>query len=172
MKSILLFFLITLATVQVAAACEIHDLHLSLCELRFNEESSTFEVAVKIFIDDLELALQKDGISNLYIGTDRESELANEVIASYINKHFTIDIDGVRLTADFIGKEITEDLFAVWCYIEFKKPAKGNSKCVMSNRILLDIYADQRNIMDIRMSQTHKDYTIMENGRSTWSYIY
>ena len=147
-----------------------HDVHISLCELRFNEQSSSFEVAIKIFIDDLELAMRKEGVANLYIGTPNEKENAGDAIASYLNHHFSIEIDGHKLAPVFIGKEVTDDQLAVWCYVEYKKDLSGADKCVLTNRILFDLYADQRNIMDIRMGQSHKDYTILESGKTSWSY--
>ena len=151
-------------------ASEDHDIHLSLCELRYNEASSAFEVAVKIFIDDLEKAIEKEGASHLQIGSDQEDALADEHIARYLDKFFSITVDGTRLKPEYLGKEMTDDRLAVWCYVEYSKDVHGALSCTFSNRILLDIYDDQRNIMDIRMSKSHKDYTILESGKSTWSY--
>ena len=148
-----------------------HDIHLILCELRFNEATASFEVSIKVFIDDLELAMAKDGVKGLKIGTPSEDPLADEHITAYLNKHFYIDIDGARLKANFLGKEFTEDLIAIWCYVEFPAPPAAK-KCLLSNNILLDLYDDQRNIMDIRMSKTHKDYTILASGKNTWVYNY
>ncbi len=149
-----------------------HDLHLSLCELRFNEKSSSYEVAIKIFIDDLELAIGKKGVKGLKIGTPNENASANDHITSYLDTHFSIKIDGVRLKVDFIGKEITDDKLAVWCYVEYSQNTSHPRKCILSNRILLDVYNDQRNIMDIKLSKTHKDYTILEAENTSWSYSY
>ena len=144
---------------------------MTLCELRYNEASASFEIAIKIFIDDLELAIQKEGKKDFRVGSKNDDAIVDEPIASYINKFFFIEIDGIRLQGDFLGKEITEDHLAVWCYIEIpvQKPGK---KMVMSNSILMELYNDQRNIMDIKMSKSHKDYTIFEKGKNTWTYTY
>jgi hypothetical protein len=149
-----------------------HDIHISVCELRYNEVSGAFEVSIKIFIDDLELALSKEGAPGLFIGTPKELKEANTYIADYLRKHFSIDIDGKRLTPDFLGKEISEDFLAVWCYVEFTAQVSRAAKCTLTNDILLDLYDDQRNIMDIRMNKSHKDYTIFQPGRSTWSFTF
>jgi hypothetical protein len=140
--------------------------------LRYNEKSSSFEVAIKVFIDDLEKGISKSGISNLKIGTDNESSLAEEHIAHYLDQHFTITIDDAKLKPHFIGKELTDDLIAIWCYVEYTKPNASAKKCTVDNKILFDVHDDQRNIMDIRMNSKHKDYTILEPGRSTWSYTF
>ncbi len=151
---------------------EAHDIHVSMCELRFNEESSSFEVSIKIFIDDLEMAIKKEGYTPLNLGTTKENELTEEHLASYLDKYFFIEIDGKKLSAHFVGKEISEDYQAVWCYVEYSAEINKAQKCTLTNRILLDIYSDQRNIMDIRMSKTHKAYTILGPGHSSWSYTF
>lgn len=172
MKAIYFLFVLFCIAPKDAYAINDHDIHLSVCELRFNESSSSFEVAIKIFIDDLETAIQKSGVKNLHIGTEHEDAYADEYIAAYIDRNLSIDIDGHRLKPDFLGKEITEDLLAVWCYVEYPKSRSPSSTCIMSNKILFDLYEDQRNIMDIKMSKSHKDYTIFDKSNFTWSYTY
>jgi hypothetical protein len=172
MKAIVLTLFLSAFLPSWASANKTHDIHISVCELRWNEDSGAFEVSIKIFIDDLELALGKEGAPGLFIGTSREAKEANEYIATYLRKHFTIDIDGKRLIPDFLGKEISEDFLAVWCYVEFPAQVSRAAKCTLSNDILLDMYDDQRNIMDIRMNTSHKEYTIFQPGRSTWSFTF
>ncbi len=164
--------LLLVFTSSVTRAGEEHDIHISLCELRWNESTAAFEVSVKIFIDDLELALRKDGASGLFVGTDRETSEADKHIAAYLRKHLRIEIDGVKLEPQYHGKEVTPDLMAVWCYVEFNCSMPRNKTFVLTNDILLDIYTDQRNIIDIRMGASHKAYTIFQPGRSTWTYRY
>ena len=170
-KSFLLLLSFTCAT-GFAPGIEDHDIHLSLCELRFNEPSSSFEVAIKIFIDDLEKAVQKNGVKDFRIVEGVDVELTDEHIASYLDQVFLISIDGNKLKSNFLGKETSDDMIAVWCYLEFPKNKIASNKCTLSNRILLDIYDDQKNIMDIRMSQSHKDYTILDMEKDSWNYSF
>ena len=149
-----------------------HDIHICLTELKFNETTSSFQVSIKIFIDDLELALSKEGTSGLFIGTPKETDGATLFIERYLNKHFKIDIDGKSLELVFQGKEVSEDLQAIWCYVEFEAQPFRGKKCTISNDILFSMFEEQRNIMDIRMSQLQKDYTIFQPGHSTWTYTF
>jgi hypothetical protein len=170
-KSILLYVLFAFLPSWLSAE-HTHDMHISVCELRWNEESGTFQVSLKIFIDDLERALTKDGAPGLFIGTPKEVKEADSFIAEYLQKHFTIAIDGTPLMPEFMGKEISEDYLAVWCYVQFPARLSQAKKCTLSNDVLLDMFDDQRNIMDIRMNKSHKDYTIFQPGQSTWSYTF
>jgi hypothetical protein len=170
MKSLfsLCFFIVAPFVLQ---ANHDHDIHVSMSEVRWNEESSSFEVSIKLFIDDFETALAKQNLTGLNIGTEKESANANQAITDYLEKHFRITLDGANLDAQFLGKETTEDYKAIWCYVEF--PGTKNPKqCRMYNDLLFEVYDDQRSIMDIRMNSTHKAYTILEPGKNTWSYTF
>lgn len=154
------------------AAADTHDIHISVCELRWNEESGVFEVSIKIFIDDLELALTKMGAPGLFIGTPKEDPYANDFIADYLRKHLTITIEHEKLIPVFLGKELSDDFQAEWCYIEIPAEVSRGQKCTLSNDVLMELYDDQRNIMDIRMHKSHKEYTIFQPDRSSWSYTF
>ena len=149
-----------------------HDIHVSVCELLYNESSGAFEVSVKIFIDDLELALARKGVSGLHIGLSNEDSRSNEHIASYLQNHLRIRLDDQYLAPEFLGKELSDDYLAVWCYLQFPATSSRGQQCRITNDILLEVYDDQKNLTDIRMNKDHREYTIFQNGRTTWSYTF
>jgi hypothetical protein len=149
-----------------------HDIHISVCELRYNESTDAFEVSLKIFIDDLELALARDGVTGLGIGTPKELPAANDKIAAYLSKHFKIQLGGQVLSHEFLGKEISEDYLAVWCYIQLKANPAAGQQCSVTNDILFEMYDDQKTLMDVRMTKTHKEYVILQPDKATWNYTY
>lgn len=170
---ILLFYFINLLspfTSDLTAGA--HPIHASICELNYSEKDAAFQVSVKIYIDDLGAAMNKEGYPALNLGSTSENELTQEYLASYLDKYFTITLNGKKLVLKFVGKELSDDFLAVWCYIEFPATVSKGQKCTISNRILLDLYSDQRNIMDIRMNSTQKEYTIFDPSNSSWSYTY
>lgn len=171
MKTFLISGLLCFLSSALARAEGAHDIHVCISEIRWNRESASFEVSIKIFIDDLEKALAADHKAGLHIGTPKESPDAEKAITDYLEQHFHITLDDIRLPPEFVGKETTEDYQAIWCYIEYPG-IKSPKSCTISNDILFDFYSDQRNIMDIRMSETQKAYTIFEPGRSSWSYTF
>ena len=169
--SLLLVIFLSGAFPRASKAYADHDLHVSVAEVKWNAESTSFEVSIKIFIDDLEKTLSGELISGLQIGTPKESTEANDIITAYLDKHFHISLDGIRLPSQFVGKETTEDYQAIWCYIEFPG-LKDPKQCMVSNDILFELFDDQRNILDIRMTSSEKAYIILEPGKSTWSYTF
>jgi hypothetical protein len=170
---ILLFYIINLLSpFTLNHAVDVHPIHASICELKYSEKDAAFQVSVKVYIDDLEVAMKKEGYPPINIGATPENEHTQEYLASYVDKYFTITMDGHKLVSKFVGKELSDDFLAVWCYIEFPTTVSKGQKCTISNRILLDLYSDQRNIMDIRMNSTQKEYTIFDPSNSSWSYTY
>ncbi|MEO6131496.1 MAG: DUF6702 family protein [Saprospiraceae bacterium] len=151
---------------------ESHPIHVSICELRYNEANSSFQVSLKIFIDDLEVAIKKEGYPPLGLGSGTDNEDTQTYLASYLDKYFYIDIDGKKLTPHLEGKEVSEDFLAVWCYLDFTATVSRGQKCTITNRVLLDMYSDQRNIMDIRMSKTQSTHTIFDPFDNSWSYTF
>ena len=171
MKYFIWIVLITWSSMAPLRAADDHDIHVCLSEVRWNATSATFEVSVKVFIDDLELALSKSGISNLHIGTPKESTEADGAIERYLGQHFRIAINGVNLDGTFIGKEVAEDYQAIWCYIEFAA-AQKTLTCSILNDVFFELYDDQRNILEARMSTSHKAYTILEPDKRSWNYTF
>ena len=169
---IFVFFFQFLPDISLVQPVDVHPIHISNCELRFNEGSSTFQVSLKMYIDDLEVAIKNEGYPLLNLGDTKEDIQADEYLHSYIDKYFTIEIDGKKWKSQFVGKEISDDYLAIWCYLEYSGDLVRAQKFVLTNRVLLDLYNDQRNIMDIRMNSTHKAFTILEPGHPSWSYTF
>jgi len=61
-----------------------------------------------------------------------------------------ISADGHVLSATYIGKEPSEDLLAVWCYIELKIPLNFSQLKVRYD-VLMDLYDDQKNIVSLKI---------------------
>lgn len=123
-----------------------HELHLSNSHVNYDEKSMSVQVTMHIFIDDLELALKNDGITGLKIGTEKESPDADDAVADYIDQHFNLIVAGDTLQQGFLGKEVSEDLMALWCYIELPIDQMPQDLEVV-NTILTREYDDQKNIV-------------------------
>ena len=127
----------------------VHEFHVSKCLIEYKAEKEEIQISMNIFIDDLEIALSNMGVDSLYIGTEKEAVQADDFILKYIEKTFSVEINNQEdVPSQFIGKEISEDLTSIWCYlrIEAKHPIE---KLRIKNSILLETYDDQKNITSI-----------------------
>ncbi len=125
-----------------------HDFHVSKCLAHYDTEEQALQMSMHIFIDDLELALAQEGHENLFLCTPKEVTEAEAYLKDYLRRHFKLSADGTPLSFDFIGKEISDDLMAVWCYLEVTGLPRPESLEVEYS-ILLNTYDDQKNILSL-----------------------
>ena len=139
----------------------VHDLHISNCEIEYKEEDTTLQISLRIFIDDLELALVNRGAEDLFLCTKREHTEAEVYILDYLHDMVKLEVDGQTIEYDYIGKEMSDDLAAVWCYLEIEN-IDINTSMTIENRILMDLYDDQRNIVKVKLSKTKKEHFLFD----------
>jgi len=134
-----------------------HEFHVSKCLIEYNEKEQALQITLHLFIDDLEEALRLQGADKLFICTEKEHEEAEGYIAKYLQQKFTVGLEGKVRDYHFLGKEISEDLMAVWCYLEIENVPDINQLHV-KNALLMDAFDDQKNIIRIVGPQKKKAY--------------
>lgn len=155
-----LYFLVCTAFVEV------HEFHLSKSVVAYSAPDQALQITLHLFIDDLEAALRAQGKDKLFICTDKEAETAEEAIYEYIQQNFQFEINQERKSYEFIGKEPSEDLQAVWCYLEIPS-VTALQEMTIKNSILTEMFADQKNIVNIVGPNKKKSYLIMSKAKST-----
>lgn len=154
-KTGLLFFTILFSS--LIHENDFHEFHLSNSQLKYKQSKDVLELSVKIFIDDLETALAQRNVTGLHIGTEKESDDSARFIDEYLKDVIVINAEEDTLTSNFIGKELSEDLSAIWCYLKFDL----NSNCQdlnVSNSLLTEIFDDQKNIFSFTTEDGRKEY--------------
>ncbi|MEM1325053.1 MAG: DUF6702 family protein [Bacteroidota bacterium] len=127
-----------------------HNFHLSKSMVEYNAEEKTLEITLHIFLDDLEATLFEGGIKeNLNLCTEKEHPKGNEIVAAYLKSRFRVMVNGELRTCKFIGKEISEDFSAAWCYLEVEGVSSIENIGVQ-NTVLMELFEDQRNIVQIK----------------------
>jgi hypothetical protein len=145
---------------------EFHKFHVSKCQIEFNFPEKALQISMHIFIDDLEEALRNQGFGKLFIGTEKESDQADEYLLQYLNDHFILNVNDQNVEYEFIGKETSEDLQAIWCYLEITNIETVESLAV-ENSLLMEVFADQKNIIHIMMPNKKQGYFMLEKGKSS-----
>lgn len=125
----------------------VHDIHLSVCELTAIENDK-IEIKLKIFYDDLQLAM------GLIPGEElpKKYKSADEMIVKYVMKKLSINVDGVKAEFDYIKTEAA--MPAIWTTLQLKNINASSIKTIkIQNRILIDIYDDQENIVHVKLKK-------------------
>ena len=143
-----------------------HEFHMSKCQIEFNSKEKAVQISMHIFIDDLEEALRNQGSGKLFIGTEKETDTAEDYLYAYLKNHFQLKVNDQAMEYEFIGKETSEDLQAIWCYLEITD-IETVSNIVVENNVLMELFADQKNIIHIMMPNKKQGYFILEKGKSS-----
>jgi hypothetical protein len=144
----------------------LHKFHVSKCLVEFNEPEQALQMSMHIFLDDLEEALRKKGADDLFICTKMESEDAEVHMSQYVANNFIIEVNGEVLEYEFLGKEPSEDLQGVWCYLEILNVTSVKNLKI-TNNILLEVYDDQKNVISIIGPDRRKGMMLLQRGQSS-----
>lgn len=141
-----------------------HKFHMSKSLIEYVESEKAIQITMHLFIDDLEVAMKKEGWDHLFLCSEKEDPKADEYLAAYFEKFFAIELNGEKAPYHFLGKEVSEDILGVWCYMEIENVAPFKSIEVM-NKALLDVFEDQKNIISIIGPNKEKGYIMLEKGK-------
>ncbi len=131
----------------------IHKLHLSLTKVVYKPESKTIQTTMRLFIDDIETAINTKYQIESEMDTDREVKNLDELLQNYISENFSIIINNQKIPLHYLGKEYDQDIV----YIYFENNINSNIKSIsVENKILFNIYNDQQNLVKIRTPQVKK----------------
>ena len=166
---LLFLFLLLLSNGLIAKELPVydfHEFHVSKCQIEFNLQEKALQISMHIFIDDLEQALRNSESGKLFIGTEKETDKADEYLFQYLTDHFQLKVNDKKVEYNFVGKETSEDLQAIWCYLEVTNIETVES-IVVENSLLMEIFADQKNIIHIMMPDKKQGYFLLEKGNSS-----
>lgn len=153
-------FLISIGFLFLGAG---HPFHVSRCEIGFDEENTSMQITLHLFIDDLELALEEEYPKRLRIATRRESKAADSLITDYLRRHLVLTDNNQVIDYQMIGKEPTKDWAGIYCYLEAPLDAVPK-ELKIRNSIFLDVFDDQQNLLSIQTNQNKKWDTMFFNG--------
>ena len=154
-----LFIFGILSTFLLSAG--LHEFHVSKCLVKYSEKDQSLQISIHIFIDDFETAL-KDKEDQLFLGTEREKSSADQFVENYLTEKLKIKVDGTDQSFEYIGKEISDDLQALWCYFEIEN-TNPNQKIEIENTVLMELFDDQKNIVSLKGPLQSKAYFLFVN---------
>ncbi|NRB46428.1 MAG: hypothetical protein HRU41_02065 [Saprospiraceae bacterium] len=143
-----------------------HDYHLSKCLIEYSTTDQALQVSMQLFIDDLEEALRLQGHDKLALCTSKEAPEAEIYFEEYLKKHLLLTVNGEPRNYNYLGKEISEDLLSLWCYLEIEGIPQISSLNV-SNDILMEAYPDQQNIVSVKGPSNQSGMWLFSKGKST-----
>jgi len=114
----------------------------------------------------LETALLKQGRVVKNIGTQRESTDADNQIEKYLQEKLMVLLNARPLKWDYIGKETSSDLMAVYCYLEIQQ-CPNIQKLMIKATQFMEIFDDQKNIVVVTKDKKQIGFFILDNNKTS-----
>ncbi len=125
-----------------------HPFHVSVCEIAYDHKDKALEITHRIFLDDMENALQEyHGLTSFDITRPIENHDLNELFYAYFNENFKIKVNKEALKYEFIGYELEKDV--IYAYLEVLNLSSFNDLEVF-NTILIQMFDDQENLVHVK----------------------
>jgi hypothetical protein len=132
----------------------VHPVHISVTEINHSEKDKALQIMSRIFIDDLELSIQKElKDENLDILKPETGQTTDQLVSAYVLKHLKVKVDGKAQKLNYLGHE-KEDL-AIICYIEISNIKKLTSVEVLDD-VIMETHHDQSNLVHVTYKEKLK----------------
>lgn len=134
-----------LALTLIVPSANAHDYHASITDARYNPRTQSLEVAVKVFMDDLEEALSRR--SKRKVAYNQTAQV-QQVVQEYINATLSFELEKDKpLRYTFVGAE--QDVDVVWIYLEVPIKSEPLTHLYVRNVVLQELFSDQMNIVNL-----------------------
>lgn len=153
--ALLLFFAFSISSFGV------HKFYMGIYQLNYVSEKKMLQVTSRIFVDDLNKALEKKYNKKFFLGTDKEAVESIELLKKYLAENFAVKVNGQSKAMNFLSKEMDGDVLV--CYLNVKDISKINSLEIY-NSILIDCFAEQQNIVHVTAFGTKKSFLFSESS--------
>ena len=141
-----------------------HKYYLSLTQINYKNEAKAVQIIINVFMDDIELALNKDYDIDLQLTTKRELENNDIYFEKYLKNKLNFKVDGKAKNFNYLGKEYDGDL--VFFYLEIENINEVNSIDV-SNQLLLEHFPEQQNLIKSKVGKKNKSVLLTKDESST-----
>lgn len=146
-KTFLLLFIIP------ALSFSAHKYYLSLTQITYKSEAKAIQIIINVFMDDIELALNKDYNIDLQLTTKKELKDNDVYFIKYLNEKLHFKVDDIAKNFNYIGKEYDGDL--VYFYLEIEN-IESLKTIEVSNKILTSLFPKQQNLIKSKVGEKHK----------------
>ena len=138
----------------ILQAKTLHKFYLSVSLLEYKPSKESIQVTIKLFLDDLEWALNHvPGVNELEIDPKNEPKNLEKIFQTYLKNNFVVLTDDERKEFEYIGKEYKGD--QVIFYLEYENI--DNLKTLkLTNTLLTNAIQEQQNLVHFKNGNKKK----------------
>ncbi|TXI65628.1 MAG: hypothetical protein E6Q46_06050 [Flavobacterium sp.] len=155
MKKNLFRFVLPIFMIVMMSSFAWHKFYVSVTQIDFVPNKKRVEITSRIFIDDLEKALEKRFKKKFYLTSSREIENADALIQEYLKEKIKISINKKPQSIEYLAREVEGDVLIFYTKIAVSK--KINTFEIF-NSLLTDIYKEQQNIVHVNINSNKNSF--------------
>lgn len=160
-KTILITFLGLL--LLTTSAFSVHKFYMAIYQVNYAPEKKMLQITSRIFVDDLNLALEKKYHKKFNFGTEKEATEDVAFLKKYLAEHFSIKINGQVKPMTFLSKELEGDVLV--CYLRINAVTKINAVEIL-NSVLTEYSQEQQNITHISVLGTKNTILCTDSSKT------
>ena len=122
----------------------LHKFYVAIYPINYAPQKKMIQITARIFIDDLNDAIENKFHKKTFLGTDKETLEEEALMKKYIAEKFILKVNGQQKPMVFLSKELENNV--IICYFNIKDIPKINSLEVQ-NSIITELYSEQQNIV-------------------------
>jgi hypothetical protein len=126
------------------SAFEIHKFYMAIFQVNYAPEKKMLQITSRIFIDDLNLALEKKYGKKTNLGLEKETVADLNLLKKYFTENLVFKVNGQLKPLTFLSKEVEGDVLI--CYCRVSDVAKLQS-AEITNTVLTHWNSEQQNIL-------------------------
>jgi hypothetical protein len=126
-----------------------HPLHVSVTEITYDTEERELEIIMRIFADDLELAIRQQTNNPELDLLHPQNTTTTALVGAYVTSHLTLYLDNKEQPTRYLGEEVEGDVIVAYIQVAGVKSWKTIS---VRNDLIMHLYDDQSNIVHVTVA--------------------
>ena len=161
MKKLLLLSFVLLAL--ILSSFKVHKFYVSIYQIEYASDKKMLQITSRIFIDDLNSALQQKYGKKTYFGEKEESADDVAAMKKYLSENFSMSINGRQEQIEYLSREYESNV--IICYFRIKNIAKIKTIAIR-NSVLTDYVTEQQNIIQTTIYGKKKSFVLTAEHHS------
>ena len=158
LKKFLIFLLLPLF------AFSAHKYYLSLTEINYNPKEKSFQIVMNVFMDDIELALNKKYEIDLQLTTKKELKDNDVYFKKYLKEYFSVAVNNQNTDYLYLGKEYDGNI--VYFYLEILN-IENIKTVTIKNEVLIKNFEKQQNLIKVNVGANKKSKLLTKDNSKT-----
>lgn len=142
-------FLVLSIVLFVLTSMGIHKYYMAIYQVDFVPQKKRIQVTSRIFVDDLNAALEKKFHMKSNLGSTQETPQEEANLKRYLAEKFSVKVNGVLKPMTYLSKELEANVLI--CYLRIPEIYKVSS-LEIENSVLMEWNSDQQNIIQANLN--------------------